>query len=313
MSAKETIIACAFQDNFLRKGDICSASQKLLENFRPPLSATAVERLEANGITLVENTDEASFTLSTDTAPRKELINIKPTFGAISRFGVATQTSSLETVGCYAKTLDSLKPLMKIMAGKDPKDSTSLPENVFELTPNPIKIIGTLKDSPAPSGTIEKLKNLGYEIHEVNLPNAKFAEAVREIIASAEAIGNTACLDGVRYGTRASENSIAALYGTSRAEGLSAETKNKILLGNYIISHENYDKYFLKAARIRTLIINDLRKVFDEVDCLLGSPLPALAPLSGLPSATFSDSLTIIGRHKEDVALLDLIEKMEVK
>jgi len=282
------------------------------------------------------------------------VIGVRPTYGAISRFGVVAMASSTDTIGCFAKNSSDVKLIMQTMAGKDDKDSTSNPENIYEAKIKPIKTIGIIKDflidelDPEVKKTTldyaEKLKNAGYEIKEIEMPSViKYALAAYYITTSAEIASNMARFDGVRYGFRGSDESLEKLYGISRDAGLSSENKRRILIGNYVLSSGFYDAYYMKAEKARTLIINDFNKAFEEVDCLLSpvAPNPAFKigemtddpvkmylediltvpiALAGLPSVSVPFGETSNGlplgvgltsRQKEDVAILDLIEKME--
>jgi aspartyl-tRNA(Asn)/glutamyl-tRNA(Gln) amidotransferase subunit A len=397
-------IPYALKDNFLRKGDITTSGSKILEDFRAPLTATSIERIENEDAIMIGRTnldafghgcstensyfgvtknafddervaggssggsavavalDIVPFAIGSDTggsirqpASFNGVIGVRPTYGAVSRFGMAAMISSTDTVGCFTHNSEDAKLIMKIMAGKDEKDSTSRPENIYESTPEPIKTIGLVKDflidgldkdiKKATLDAVEKLKGLGYEVREVELPHVKHSLPTYYITMFAEVSSNLSRLDGVRYGLRGSNDSISAMYGKSRDEGFTPETKRRIMVGNYVLSSGFYDAYYMKAAKARTLIINDFNKALSEVDCLIGplTPSPAFkvgektgdpvtmyledvltvpAALAGLPNASVPAgknkmglplSIGLIGRQGEDVALLDLVEKMEEK
>jgi aspartyl-tRNA(Asn)/glutamyl-tRNA(Gln) amidotransferase subunit A len=121
------------------------------------------------------------------------------------------------------------------------------------------------------------LKELGCEVREISLPATRYAVPCYYIIATAEASSNLARYDGVRYTTRANEDTLSGMYRATRGEGFGAECKRRIMLGTYVLSHGYYDAYYLKAQKVRALIAEDFRKAFAEVDAIVApvSPFPA--------------------------------------
>lgn len=269
--------------DFLVKSKINTGGNRILDNFVSPVTATVVERLGSDG-NLVRNTSNEAREM----AILKKLWGFKPTYGAISRAGMIPRVSSVDTVGVLAKSADELATILKKIAGKDELDSTSLPENVFERTVKPIE-----------------------KISDVELPNAEYAEAAFMVIEAAEIMSNFMRLDGVRYGERASDESLTDLYEQSRTQGLPGEIKEKIMLGNFVLSKNNYDKYFLQAAKVRTLVVNGFKTIFEKYDAIKDNgSLTLAASLAGLPEVTLPSGDSFIGRWQEDAALLDFAKKM---
>lgn len=239
--------------------------------------------------------DIVDFTTGSDTggsirqpASFNGIYGMKPTYGAISRYGVVSMASSLDVNGFLTKSAEDLDLLMSICAHKDEKDMTTLPDFYDESEIKPVKKIGIIKDFDnnaidinirnAIKTKCEELKNKGYEIVDLKMPTLKYALAVYYIIQPAEVTSNLSRYDGIRYGFR-SENSkgLDELYGNTRNEGFMKENKRRIMIGNFVLSSGFYDAYFLKAAKARTLIINEYEKAFEKCDLILTpvSPNPA--------------------------------------
>lgn len=215
---------------------------------------------------------------------------LKPTYGTISRYGVVAMASSTDCVGFFTENPEDMDLLMKVTAGQDPNDMTTLPDfyDREEKFDDPIKKIGVIKDfdneavSPeiraCLSREIEKLKAAGHEIVELNMPALKYALAAYYIITPAEVASNLSRHDGVRYGFR-SENvqTLDELYNNTRNEGFMPENKRRIMIGNFVLSSGFYDAYYLKAAKARTLIIQEYEQAFEKCDLILTpvSPNPA--------------------------------------
>ncbi len=216
------------------------------------------------------------------------IYGLKPTFGATSRYGVIAMGSSLDCIGFFTKSPEDMDLLMSICAKRDKKDMTTLPDFYNETSIKPAHKIGIIKsfdnDAIAPEirsvlqTKCDELKNKGYEIVELDMPTLKYALAVYYIIQPAEVASNLSRYDGIRYGFRSNESShLDDLYGNTRGEGFMKENKRRIMIGNFVLSSGFYDAYFLKAAKARTLIINEFKKAFEECDFILMpvSPNPA--------------------------------------
>ena len=218
------------------------------------------------------------------------IYGLKPTYGTISRYGVVAMASSLDCIGFFAQDPADIDLLMQITAGQDVKDMTSLPDyyGKEEKFDDPIKRIGIIKDfdneavhpeiRAALAREVEKLRASGHEIIELDMPALKYALAAYYIIQPAEVASNLARHDGVRYAFRSQDSqTLDALYQNTRNEGFMPENKRRIMIGNFVLSSGFYDAYYLKAAKARTLIIQEYEKAFEKCDVILTpvSPNPA--------------------------------------
>ncbi len=242
--------------------------------------------------------DIVPFALGSDTggsirqpASFNGVIGVKPTFGAVSRYGVVAMASSTDTMGCFAKSAEDANLVMSIMAGKDAKDSTTLDDywtkDLADATPKKKKI-GLIADfmgegvdpevSKAVRDYANKLKKAGYEIEEISMPILKYALAIYYIVVPAEVSSNLSRYDGIRYGHRSTEaKNLDEIYSKTRDEGFMPENKRRILIGNFVLSSGFFDAYYLKAQKARTLLINAYNEAFEKYDALLcpTAPRPA--------------------------------------
>jgi aspartyl-tRNA(Asn)/glutamyl-tRNA(Gln) amidotransferase subunit A len=224
------------------------------------------------------------------------LVGVKPTYGRCSRWGVVAFASSLDHPGPFARTVRDSAILLGSMSGYDPKDSTSadVPVPDFEAAcERPIKglRIGVPKEyrSEDMPGEIEDLwregvawlREAGAEIVDVSLPHTKYGLGTYYIVAPAEASSNLARYDGVRFGLRADGRDLAELYERTRAEGFGAEVRRRIMIGTYVLSAGYYDAYYLRAQKVRALILRDFTDVFQKVDALLTPTAPSAAFAQG--------------------------------
>ncbi len=219
------------------------------------------------------------------------VVGVTPTYGRVSRYGLAAFASSLDHVGPFARTVEDAATVLHVMAGRDELDSTSafapvddykalmrqgveglrigLPQEYFsELSSE----TGTLIQN-----AVRQLEQVGCTVEEISLPHTKYALSCYYIIATAEASSNLARYDGVRYSTRAEGATLAEMYRNSRGSGFGAEVKRRIMLGTYVLSAGYYDAYYKKAQQVRTLIAQDFSQAFEKVDAILApvSPFPA--------------------------------------
>jgi len=224
------------------------------------------------------------------------LTGIKPTYGRCSRWGVVAFASSLDHPGPFARTVLDSAILLGSMAGHDPKDSTSanLPVPDFEAAcRRGVKglRIGVPREYRADGMPAEIealwqqglgwLRAAGAEIVDVSLPHTKYGLATYYIIAPAEASSNLARYDGVRFGLRQDGEDLRDLYERSRAEGFGKEVRRRILIGTYVLSAGYYDAYYLRAQKIRSLILRDFTDAFAKVDALLTPTAPSAAFAQG--------------------------------
>jgi len=361
----------ALKDNFISPRGNTTASAHILEGFTSPVTATSVERLEAEGAIMLGRTNLDAFAHGSSTensyygptlnafdqervaggssggsavavalgivefatgsdtggsirqpASFNGVYGLKPTFGAVSRYGVVAMASSLDCIGFFTKTPEDMDLLMSIAAGQDSKDMTTLPDfyntsimstrsDGSRLAPARPSLRGSgaqsapvvadglePSDSCARIGIIkdfdnesvyedirkalkrkcELLKSKGHKVVELEMPALKYALAAYYIIQPAEVASNLSRYDGVRYGFRSEDSKdLDSLYGKTRNEGFMPENKRRIMIGNFVLSSGFYDAYFLKAAKARTLIVQEYAKAFEQVDFILMpvSPSPA--------------------------------------
>lgn len=217
------------------------------------------------------------------------LAGLKPTYGAVSRYGLIAFGSSLDQIGPITKTVEDAKIVFEAICGKDKMDATSqnykfqdsklslkglkigVPKEYFVkgIDPEVEKII---------KGAIEKAKAQGAEIVEVSLPSGEFALACYYIIALAEASANLARFDGIRYGLSEKADNLLDVYRKTKGKGFGSEVKRRIMLGTYTLSSGYYDAYYKKAQEVRALIKQDFAKAFEKVDIIFAptSPVPAI-------------------------------------
>jgi aspartyl-tRNA(Asn)/glutamyl-tRNA(Gln) amidotransferase subunit A len=220
------------------------------------------------------------------------VVGVKPTYGRVSRYGLVAFGSSLDQIGPLSKTVRESAQTLEIIAGFDHFDSTSADTAVDEFVKHldqPIKgiKIGIPKEYFIPGldaevrskieAGIRLYESLGCEIQEIRLPHTEYAVATYYLIATAEASSNLARYDGVRYGPRGSGNSLQEMYRSTRHDGFGKEVKRRILLGTYALSAGYYDAYYLKALKVRTLMLKDFQKAFESVDVILTPTSPTVA------------------------------------
>jgi aspartyl-tRNA(Asn)/glutamyl-tRNA(Gln) amidotransferase subunit A len=223
-------------------------------------------------------------------------VGIKPTYGRCSRWGIVAFASSLDQAGPMARSVKDCAIMLGVMAGHDPKDSTSVdlpvPDYTKALTGDVRGLrVGIPKEYrlDGMSPEIEKLwaegaawlKKAGAEIKDVSLPHTKYALPTYYIIAPAEASSNLARYDGVRFGLRVPGESLDDMYERTRAEGFGKEVRRRIMIGTYVLSAGYYDAYYLKAQRLRTLIARDFDRAFKDVDVILTPSTPSAAFAEG--------------------------------
>jgi len=257
---------------------------------------TKVAGGSSGGSAVVTALDIVPFALGTDTggsirqpASFNGVVGYKPTYGMVSRFGVVAMASSTDTIGCFTNTAEDAELVMSIMAGKDEKDMTSLPDYYSSEQSSDVKQkIGVIKelmtddvDSEVRARVnthIEVLKSAGHIVEEVSLPIIKHALAMYYIIIPAEISSNLARYDGVRYGSRSEKaHTLSELYGMTRNDGFMLENKRRILIGSYVLSSGYFDAYYLQAQKARTLLIDAFDELFKTYDFLLSPTVPTPA------------------------------------
>lgn len=218
------------------------------------------------------------------------IVGLKPTYGAVSRYGLIALGSSLDCIGSFGKSVSDVEIVHNIIKGKDPMDSTTVDENDFpkreikgkkgiigvpyhllDLPGIDQDVVSNFKDS------LKKMETLGYEIKEIKLPSVEYSLAVYYIILPAEASSNLARFDGVRYGFKKDGENLLEDYLKTRGEGFGPEPRRRIVLGTYVLSAGYYDAYYGKACLARKKITDEFIENFENVDfvALPTTPTPA--------------------------------------
>jgi aspartyl-tRNA(Asn)/glutamyl-tRNA(Gln) amidotransferase subunit A len=331
----------AVKDIFCTEGAPTTAASRILEGYRPPYTATAVQKLIKAGLPILgkTNMDEfamgssnensaygpvlnpwdrtrvpggssggsaaavagglAPWALGTDTggsirqpAAFCGIVGLKPTYGAISRYGMIAYASSLDQCGPLTRTVSDAALLLAMLEGRDPLDSTSVGIDGGVSLPDREDLAGMRFGVPAELArdsvdagvrevferTLEKIESLGGEVVEVSLPSAEHGISAYYVIAPAEASSNLARYDGVRYGMRAGgDGDLIEMYETTRSDGFGAEVKRRIMLGTYALSSGYYEAYYGQAQKVRTRIAEDFSRAFSAVDFIVTPTAPSLA------------------------------------
>jgi aspartyl-tRNA(Asn)/glutamyl-tRNA(Gln) amidotransferase subunit A len=333
-------VPVAIKDLFATEGVPSQAGSKILEDYRPPYTATAVERLTAAGAPLLGKTNQDEFamgsstehsafgptlnpwdtsrvpggssggsaaavaaglapwSIGTDTggsirqpAALCGIVGLKPTYGAVSRYGMIAFASSLDQAGPFTRDVTDAALLLGAMVGQDPRDSTSLalPEPIAVPTATDLRgiRIGVPEELTGEgiepgvldtfNATLDVARELGAEIEMMQLPHAPHALAAYYILAPAEASSNLARYDGVRYGLRVNGKDLLSMYTATRETGFGAEVKRRIMLGTYALSSGYYDAYYGKAQKVRTRISEDFKHAWATFDFVATPTSPSVA------------------------------------
>ncbi len=221
------------------------------------------------------------------------IVGLKPTYGAISRFGMIAFASSLDQCGPLTRTVADAALLLEVMQGQDQRDSTSVGlEAPIEL-PSRTDLDGVRFGVPAElvggdvgieagvrevfEKTLSRIEELGGEVAEVTLPHAAHGISAYYVLAPAEASSNLARYDGVRYGLRVEADDLVSMYERTRSEGFGPEVKRRIMLGTYALSSGYYDAYYAQAQKVRTRIAEDFTVAFEGVDFVVTPTSPTVA------------------------------------
>lgn len=335
-------IPAGIKDNMCTKGVLTTCASKILENFVPPYTATAVEKLESNGLVMLGklNMDEfamgsttensaikithnprkldrvpggssggsaaavaanvAAYTLGSDTggsirqpAAFCGVVGMKPTYGAVSRYGLVAFASSLDQIGPLTKDVYDNALVLDAIAGYDKMDATSVNREYGGYTQGiedgvkgmkialPKEFYGEgLNDEirKAIMAAAEQYAKLGAEIVELSMKTIDHALPAYYVLSSAEASSNLARFDGVKYGyCTDTYEAIDDLYKNTRSEGFGPEVQRRIMLGSFALSSGYYDAYYKKALQVRTLAMRDFARVFDKADVILSPVAPTTA------------------------------------
>jgi len=267
---------------------------------RNPWDPSRVPGGSSSGAVVAVSAGYAPFALGTDTGGSVRLpaafcglSALRPTYGVLSRFGVTAMASSLDQVGPVASSAKDLAAGLAVMAGTDPKDSTSLdlPERnrLEDLQPSQLKglRVGVPKEywaagiDPNVRSVLEtalgRLASEGVELVEVSMPHTRFAIDTYYLVNTSEVSSNLSRFDGVRFGARKPEDSLHGMISGTRDEGFGPEVKRRILLGAFCLSKGYYEAFYLKALKVRTLITQDFLEAFKHVDILATPVSPTIA------------------------------------
>jgi len=336
-------VPIAIKDNILIKGEKCTCSSKILEDYTAPYNATVIERLKGAVILGKTNLDEFAMggstensaflttknpydlkrvpggssggsaaavaadmcvaALGSDTggsirqpASFCGVVGLKPTYGAVSRYGLVAFASSLDQIGPITKNVEDAQILFNVIAGKDERDSTSIDFKIHtrrgSSASNPKSKIQNLRIGvpkeyfvkgidkgvkKVVEDAIKRIEKKGAKIEEISLPHTKYAIPTYYLIATCEASANLARFDGIKYGLSKTEDSLIDVYLKTKAQGFGPEVKRRIMLGTYALSAGYYNAFYLKAQKVRTLIKQDFDKAFSKVDFIFTpvAPTPA--------------------------------------
>ena len=335
-------VPVAVKDLFCTAGIPSQAGSKVLEGYKPPYTATAVERIELAGAPVLGKTNQDEFAMGSSTensafgptlnpwdrtrvpggssggsaaavaagtapwaigtdtggsirqpAALCGIVGLKPTYGAVSRYGMIAFASSLDQAGPLSRDVTDAALLLRHMVGHDERDSTSIgfPGEIVLPTADSLRGIrlGVPEELAAEGAGIERgvldafratlalAEGLGASIHTCHLPHAPHALSAYYVLAPAEASSNLARYDGVRYGLRRQDGGLVGMYTKTRSEGFGTEVKRRIMLGTYALSSGYYDAYYGRAQRVRTKIAEDFRRAFEDFDFVVTPTAPSVA------------------------------------
>ncbi|KAB0405369.1 hypothetical protein E2I00_014466, partial [Balaenoptera physalus] len=289
-------IPVAVKDNFSTAGIETTCASNMLKGYVPPYNATVVQKLLDQGALLMGKTNLDEFAmgaLGSDTggstrnpAAHCGVVGLKPSYGLVSRHGLIPLVNSMDVPGILTRCVDDAAIVLGILAGHDPKDSTTIQDPVKPFTlPSLTDVsklcIGIPKEYLTPELSSEvqslwsKAANLfeseGAKVIEVSLPHTSYSIVCYHVLCTSEVASNMARFDGLEYGHRCDTDvSTEAMYAATRREGFNDVVRERILSGNFFLLKENYENYFVKAQKVRRLIARDFVNVFNSgVDVLL--------------------------------------------
>lgn len=269
-------------------------------NTKNPLDTSRVPGGSSGGAAAALAMDGALVSMGSDTggsirqpAAYCGLVGLKPTYGAVSRYGIIAMGSSLDQIGPLTKNVRDAAIVHSMISKYDPMDSTSVPDEnratAQQSSGAPLKkrigVPSSFLNGPGIdpevlanfNQSIEKLRGEGYEIVDVSLPMMPYSLAVYYILMPAESSTNLARFDGIRYGKQVNGQTLLDTYKLSRGTGFGREVRRRILLGTYILSHGYYDAYYNKAIKVRNEITKELKAIFETVDVIATPTTPSAA------------------------------------
>jgi aspartyl-tRNA(Asn)/glutamyl-tRNA(Gln) amidotransferase subunit A len=219
------------------------------------------------------------------------IVGLKPTYGAISRYGMIAFASSLDQCGPLTRDVTDAALMLAVLEGRDEMDSTSVGIEGGVCRPSAEDLSGLVFGVPSNligegvepgvkavfDATLDRIRGLGGRIEEVELPHARHGISAYYVLAPAEASTNLSRYDGVRYGNRVPASDLVGMYEETRAKGFGPEVKRRIMLGTYALSSGYYDAYYGRAQRVRTMIVRDFETAFSEVDFMITPTSPSVA------------------------------------
>jgi aspartyl-tRNA(Asn)/glutamyl-tRNA(Gln) amidotransferase subunit A len=265
-----------------------------------PHDPTKVPGGSSGGSTVAVAAGMASVGLGSDTggsirqpAALCGVVGVKPTYGRVSRYGLVAFASSLDQIGPITTTVADAAKVYEVIAGHDPMDSTSIPERVSDVSAvldqgvSGLRI-GVIQELVGAEGmaadvlartdqAVAALEAAGATVAEASVPAAVYGVTAYYLVAPAEASSNLARYDGVRYGLRVDAANTADMNEATRTAGFGDEVKRRILIGTYALSAGYYDAYYGKAQKVRTLLIRDFEKAYEDFDLLLSPTTPTTA------------------------------------
>lgn len=294
---KSVMVGKLNMDEFAMGSSTENSAYKITRN---PWNTDHVPGGSSGGSAAAVAAGEVLFSLGSDTGGSIRqpsafcgVVGMKPTYGRVSRFGLAAFASSLDQIGPITRTVEDNARVLEVISGVDEMDPTSANESVPAFTEELTKDMKGLKiavpeeflaegvNDEVKEAVMEALKvyeSLGATWEKVSLPHSKYAFAVYHLISSGEASANLARYDGIRFGVRAEgAEDLMDLYKKSRSQGFGDEVKRRIIFGTYALSSGQYEKYYRKAQKVRTLIKNDFDKIFEQYDVILGPTAPTTA------------------------------------
>jgi len=262
---------------------------------RNPHDLTRVPGGTSGGSASAVAANECVFALGSDTggsirqpASFCGVVGLKPTYGAVSRYGLIAHASSLDQIGPLAKTTEDCQIIFNAIKGKDENDATSADTDNSSVNVDlknvkigiPQEYFGEGLEKATREiieGVIKKAQKAGAEIRKISLPHSKYALACYYLVSTSEASANLARFDGIKYGLSQEANDLAEVYFKSRGQGFGSEVKRRIMLGTFALSSGYYDAFYIKAQKARALIKQDFDQVFEQVDFIFTpvSPFPA--------------------------------------
>jgi len=271
--------------------------------FEPTKNPWDLERVpggSSGGSAAAVSAQEAIYTLGSDTGGSIRqpcsfcgVSGIKPTYGAVSRYGLVAFASSLDQIGPVGRDIKDCASVLEIISGHDIKDSTSIKETSFDFSKSfdgdvkglkigiPKNYFGDGLDSDVKDSVLaaaETFKGLGAEIQEFNMPIVDYSIPTYYVVACAEASSNLSRYDGIKYGFRSDKgDGILDVFYNSRSEGFGMEVKRRIMLGSFVLSSGYYDAYYKKGLQVRGLVKNSFEEAFSKYDVILSPTAPTTA------------------------------------